>query len=208
VAFGALLLEPVRLVFFCSDLDLDRDLEHLDEVMAEPFAQAGLAGACLQRSASADGVAEAGWAMVEVSTKVENADALLAPQLIDLVRRLARARQERVIGLVVGSDATAQAVLHDERGFPRTASGVAHHVIRQTASWLEADAAPLARFFSAPAPPPHALNAMAELSAVSPEPPPRGPMPLTPDADDDDRFVDEKLRHARELMDQYLAGRK
>ncbi len=187
-----------RLVFFCSDIDTE--LDPVREALAELFEQANLAGAELKRVGVSEALSGSGWMALTVRPARAGrlpAASALAPYLVEATRLVAKVLREEALGVFVDPDAnTARAVLHGAGGFPRVSEGEPFHVIRQLASWLETDPDQLSRYFSAYAQR-NELAGPVDLSDI--EVPPEVPR----EGDDEDRFVEAKLAHARQLMDRY-----
>jgi hypothetical protein len=194
-----------RLILFCSDVDVD-----LEEI------HRSLGAACDQLDASAlevdevegpEALAAAGWTTVAVRPS-RRGDGLGAVEknLDALARACATALSEDVLAIYLDhASGSARACLQSPGGFPRSIEGEIFHVLRQTATWVEADAVQLMRFF-APPPRPNELQAQAaELAdgGFSGE-----EKDVDPDPDDEDRFVESKLKAAREWMEQYRTAQK
>jgi hypothetical protein len=187
-----------RLVIFC--VDIDADLPRVNELLAPFFAELGLGGAELKRGRAPEGLVEAGWMAVQV--KPSRAVLTLCEHLQPLAQRISAALGEKALCVFVDSaKGTAQAFLRGGRGQPRMSEGESFHVIRQVAAWLEADPHSLSRFFSTYA----ARNELVgpvDLTdvAASPE--------VAEGEDEEDRYVEAKLKAGREWMERYLLRRK
>src|SRR5439155_9831766 len=98
------------------------------------------------------------------------------------------------------------------RGLPRGTSGDPFHVVRQAASWIETDASQLARYFSVFDRPKNELVGPLDLTRATGSGSDAKQRELEGDPpaemDEDDRYVEAKLKHARELMEKYRAARK
>ena len=85
-------------------------------------------------------------------------------------------------------------------------------MVRQAASWIESDPEQLARYFAASERPKNELVGPIDLSRASGAEGDRAQRESDGEApaemDEDDRFVEAKLKQARELMDKYRAARK
>jgi hypothetical protein len=190
-------LRQERLVFFCSDIDTD--LDSVRDGLVDLFETANLTGAELKRVGAPESLSEAGWMALTVKVTRGGrtaAAAALGPHLVDATRTIAKALREEAFGVYVDAAGAARAVLHGAGGFPRVCEGETFHVIRQLASWIETDPDQLFRYFSAYAQR-NEIVGPVDLSDV--EVPPDVPR----DSDEEDRFVEAKLKHARELMDRY-----
>ncbi len=185
-----------RLIVFCSEIEAD--LERVREALAEA-AEQPLEGGSVVRTRTPDGMAEAGWMAVSVQL-----GALAAP-LETVTGLFSRVLKDSVLGVMMeGQSGMARACYHSPGMFPRSTEGEGFHVIRQAASWIEADPNALVRYFNA-----HAqrneLGQPVDLSDViaAPEEEPSGA-----ELDDEDRYVEARLRRAHELMQRYLGNRK
>jgi hypothetical protein len=183
-----------RLVFFC--LEFEPDAGGLRDELDGLLGELGFEEATLERVAGPDGLSEAGWATLEVELPSDAAHGLgrVSERLGDLTRQLARALGDRALGVYVDGTGGGRAALHGARS-PRSSEGEAFHVVRQAAAWMETDPNALARYFSAYAVH-NELAGPVDLSAAD-----------TGEAEED-RFVEAKLRQAREYMEQYLSRRK
>ncbi len=194
-----------RLIVFCSEIetDLDRVREALAEATEQPLENSSVA-----QAEPPDGMADAGWMAVSVQlSEAVRAGEALSTQLETVTGLFSRVLKESVLGVVVDpAEATARACYHSPGMFPRSTEGESFHVIRQAAGWIETDPNALVRYFDA-----HAqrneLVQRVDLSDISrtsaEEEPAQAALP-----DDEDRYVDAKLKHARELMQRYLGNRK
>lgn len=123
----------------------------------------------------------------------------LEAHLEALVQACSTELSEAVVGLFHdAAHGFARACFHKGEGPTRRAEGDAGRVVRQAATWIHVDARELADYFRklAPIPPPVPDEAGAEGVVVEAEP------------DEDDRYVEAKLRQARELFEQYRAAQK
>lgn len=183
-----------RLVLFC--VELDPDAGGLREELDGLFGELGLEEASLERVAGPEGLSDAGWAALELSLPAGAPGDLrrLGERLGELTRRLSQALADRALGVYLDGEGRGRAALYGSRS-PRSSEGEAFHVVRQAAAWMEADPIALARYFSAYAAQSR-LEGPVDLSAADTA------------EESEDRFVEAKLRQAREYMEQYLARRK
>jgi len=192
-----------RLIIFCSEIDAD--LAKLRQALAELSDQHSLPELELEPVDGPESLAQSGWMTLSVTREGAAAD-LARPggHLEQLVQACARALSGDVLGLFVDGTTYARACLQSPGGFPRSSEGEVFHVVRQAASWLEADAVQLLRYFSAGVGRAR-LGTQVDLSEVQVSAEDKD---LEADMDDDDRFVEAKLKDARELMQRYLSARK
>jgi len=192
-----------RLLIFCSEVDAD--LSKLRQVLAEWSDQHTLPELAVEPVDGPESLAQGGW--LTLSLTVMGAGVELSKtggQLEQLVQVSARALSGAVLGIFVGGASHARACLQSPGGFPRSSEGEVFHVVRQAAGWLEADTVQLLRYFSAGLRQArlgtHVELNEVQLSAEDKE--------VEATLDEDDRFVEAKLKQARELMQQYLSTRK
>ena len=192
-------IKQQRLVVFCTSIDAD--LEALRAALAPLLERLGFAGATLKPVTLPEGLHQAGWMAISIRVPRPSEGSSLAAHLGELTHAFAQVLKDEAVGVYVDASALqARACLHGPGGFPRLLDGAPFHVIRQVAAWIEADAAELSRYFSTPSRPPD-LEGPVDLSVVD-------PLAGDPSTDEEDRFVEGKLQHARELMDRYLSRRK
>lgn len=193
-----------RLIIFCSEIDAD--LEKVRQVLAELCDQQGLTELDIEPVDGPEGLAQAGWMTLAVSREgVPAADlSRMGSHIEQLVQGCARALGEQVLGIYVeGKGTYARACLQSPGGFPRSSEGELLHVLRQVAGWVESDAVQLLRYFSGGAGR-NAVGAQLDLSELQVS---ADDKDLETEMDDDDRFVEAKLKLARELMERYLSAR-
>ena len=198
-------MKQQRLILFCSDVDVD--LEEIHRTLSAVCDQLDAGALEVDEIEGPEALTAAGWTTVAVRPG-HAGDALGAVEksLDALARACATALGEDVLAVYLDHvNGSARACLQSPGGFPRSADGEIFQVLRQTATWVEADAVQLMRFF-APPPRPNELAAQAgDLSDVqlSAEEKDRDAEP-----DDEDRFVEGKLKAAREWMERYRSARK
>lgn len=194
-----------RLILFCSDVDVD--LEEIHRTLSAACEQLDASSLEVDEIEGPEALAAAGWTTVAVrpSRPGEGLDAV-EKNLDALARACAAALSEDVLAVYLDhANGSARACLQSPGGFPRSIDGEIFHVLRQTATWVEADAVQLMRFF-APPPRPNELQAQAgELSDIGLTGEEKD---LEAEPDEEDRFVEGKLKSARELMERYRAERK
>jgi len=194
-----------RLILFCSDVDVD--LEEIHRALGAICEQLDTSALEVDEIEGPEALTAAGWTTVAVRPG-RGGDGLdvVEKNLDALARACATALREDVLAVYLDHvNGSARACLQSPGGFPRSVDGEIFHVLRQTATWVEADAVQLMRFF-APPPRPNELQAQAaELSegGFSGE-----EKEVDPEPDDEDRFVEGKLKAAREWMERYQGSRK
>jgi hypothetical protein len=193
-----------RLIIFCSELDAD--LAKVRQALSELSDQHGLAELELEPIDGPEGLTQSGWMTLQVSRAGTTAVDLarLGSHIEELVQSCSRVLGEDVLGVFVDGNAYGRACLQSPGGFPRSSEGEIFHVLRQAAGWVEADAVQLLRYFSAGTSRGTVGNQLdlseVQVSAEEKEP--------DTELDDDDKFVEAKLKQARELMERYLSARK
>lgn len=120
-----------------------------------------------------------------------------------LAEALANAVGDEVLCVYVDpADGYARASLRSTAGFPRSSEGDTYQVLRQAANWLDSDPIPLLRFFAS-AEKVNTLSAALNLGeGLSAE------KESQAEQDEEDKFIETKLKFAREQMDLYLRRRK
>lgn len=188
-----------RLILFCSDVDVD--LEEIHRALVEVSAELEAGALEVDEVEGPQALAAAGWTTIAVRREK---DAPSDANLEVLVKACCTALNEDVLGVFMDAiNGYARACLHTPGGFPRSSEGEVFHVLRQTAAWVEADPVQLMRFF-APPPPKNELQApVADLSDVQ-----VSEENVEAELDEEDRFVEAKLKTAREWMDRYQSMRK
>jgi hypothetical protein len=198
-------IEKQRLVLFCSELDAD--LEKVRQALADVGDQHALGELELSRVEGPETLSHGGWMSLSV-TRLDEAGGDLTrvgSHLEELVQSLSRSLSEDVLGVFVDpGSAFGRACLQSPGGFPRSSEGELFHVLRQTANWVEADPVQILRYFSAELGR-GGLAAPVDLSDVHMS---SDEKDVEPEMDDDDRFVEVKLKQARALMERYLSARK
>ena len=198
-------MKQQRLILFCSDVDVD--LEEIHRALAALCDQLEVAPLEVDEIEGPEALSAAGWTTVAVRPSRPGEDLAVVEKNLDaLAKACATALREDILAVYLDHlSGSARACLQSPGGFPRSADGELFQVLRQTATWVEADAVQLMRFF-APPPRPNELQPQAGdlsdlgLSAEEKD--------VDPDPDDEDRFVEGKLKSAREHMERYLAARK
>lgn len=193
-----------RFIMFCSEIEAD--LEKVRQALIELSDQHGLNELEIEPVDSPEALAQSGWMTLSVSrVGATPADLTrLGSHIEQLVQACARALGEGVLGIFVDGKAYGRACFQSPGGFPRSSEGEIFHVLRQAASWVETDAVQLLRYFSAGAGRP-GIAAQVDLSEVQVSAEDKD---IETEMDDDDRFVEAKLKLARELMQRYLSARK
>ena len=199
-----------RLVIFCADGEAD--LEVLRAELDELFERCGVSGVEMKRVGGPEALTEAGWAALSLHAP-DDGRTRLGQRLAEVTRGIARVLREEALGVYVdGQRATAAACFAKPRGLPRGTSGDPFHVVRQAASWIETDASQLARYFSVFDRPKNELVGPLDLTRATGSGSDAKQRELEGDPpaemDEDDRYVEAKLKHARELMEKYRAARK
>jgi len=192
-----------RLIVFCSDVDLE--LERVRGVVGQlREAHPELGALELEELEPPDALSAGGWTLLAIRPlrgRGQKASGLEG-QLDPLVTAFAGALSETVVALYHDvANGYARASTQKGQGPLKRIQGDAGRVVRQAATWLQCDAAGLAGWFRdslAPVPPEPVNELAGEVDARVEE----------ADPDEDDKFVEDKLRQARELMEQYRAGRK
>jgi len=194
------MLRP-RLVLFCSELDLDLDkVRHALSSLGEDREVEGLE---LEEVEAPESLSSAGWMAVAVRPmRGRGMDVgALEGHLEALVGALADALSDDALGIYADPVAGyANACFHRQAGSPRGAEGELSQVLRQAASWVEGDDAELTRYFRP--------DPASDADPAKAPPPAAGEKELDAEEDDDDRYVEAKLRQARHYMEQYLGSRK
>ncbi len=193
-----------RLIIFCSEIDAD--LEKVRLALSELSDQHGLAELEIEPVDGPEGLTQGGWMTLQVSRVGAAAVDLsrLGSHIEELVQSCSKALGEDVLGIFVDGNAYARACLQSPGGFPRSSEGEIFHVLRQAAGWVEADAVQLLRYFS-PGVSRGGVGNQLDLSEVQVSAEEKD---LDTEMDDDDRFVEAKLKQAKELMDRYRGARK
>jgi hypothetical protein len=193
-----------RLILFCADVEVD--LEQVHRAVAALGAKLAVGPLEVDEIEGPAAVSAKGWVTLVVRAGGSGGELSgLETHLDEMVKGCAQALREDVLGLYLDApNSYARAALRSPAGFPRAVEGEIFHVIRQAATWLEADAAQLMRHF-APARPKNELSApaadLADIQGVSEE------KEVEAEPDEDDRFVEAKLKAGREWMQRYLAQR-
>lgn len=193
-----------RLIVFCSDVDLE--LERVRRVVGALREQHPELGALeLEELDPPAALATSGWTLLAIRPLRGRGEksSSLEPHLDALVQAFAGSLEEQVVAVYHDvANGFARASLQKGKGPLKRIQGDAGRVVRQAATWLACDAAELAVWFRdslAPIPPEPANPLAGAIDAPADEP---------ADPDEDDRFVEDKLRQARELMEKYRAGQK
>ncbi|HEY8209930.1 MAG TPA: hypothetical protein VIG99_20730 [Myxococcaceae bacterium] len=198
-------MKQQRLILFCADVDVD--LEEIHRSVGAACDQLDASALEVDEVEGPEALAAAGWTTVAVRPS-RRGDSLgpLEKNLDALARACATALSEDVLAVYLDhANGSARACLQSPGGFPRSIDGEIFHVLRQTATWVEADAVQLMRFF-APPPRPNELQARAgELSDIGLTGEEKD---VEAEPDEEDRFVEGKLKSAKEWMEQYRATRK
>lgn len=190
-----------RLIVFCAvpEMDVER-VRRVVRALRDGHPELGVLE--VQSLEAPPRVLDGGWSALGISPlpgKARDAS-VLEGHLEALVQSCAAELGEAVVGLYHdAANGYARACLFRGEGPLRRAEGDAGRVVRQTAAWIHVDARQLAEYFrqlATPPPVPSEPQAPAEVQPVEAEP------------DEDDRFVESKLRTARELMEQYRSARK
>jgi hypothetical protein len=194
-------------VLFCADADVD--LEEIHRTLAKVADQVGAGALEVDEIEGPEALSTAGWTSVAVRrgegprTRGGEDLAAMEANLEAVVKACATALNEDVLGVFQDSaHGSARACLHSPGGFPRSCEGEVLHVLRQAASWLEADAVQLMRYFAPPQPKNELQAPVADLSDVQ-----VSEENVEAELDDEDRFVEAKLKVAREWMDRYQSMR-
>lgn len=187
-----------RLILFCSGGDVDvavvRKAVELEAVELEAVTVSAPRGP--------ESVMAAGWAALEIST-AGGSRTRLGDRLEALTEAVFQALDREV--LCVFSEPArgrSRACLRSKSAAPRLADGDGFQVLRQVAEWLEVEPVPLLRFFVPSEAP--AVGGDAQLGSVQLS----GEKDLEAEMDEDDRFVESKLKRARELMEQYRRAKR
>jgi NAD(P)-dependent dehydrogenase (short-subunit alcohol dehydrogenase family) len=172
-----------RVVFFCPTSSAQ--LEHIEAPVRRVLTRIAAPPAELAPLETAGTLGEAGWRVYLVRSMTERSAAhALSAHITEVASAIASELDTEVLGLYVdvGSDsARISRCLPDES--PETFAGRRQVVMDRTAEWLDIN--------------PVNLSALFQLGVE--------------DADDEpdaeDRFVEAKLREARELMQRYRQGK-
>ncbi|HZN91693.1 MAG TPA: hypothetical protein VFB81_03285 [Myxococcales bacterium] len=198
-------MKQQRLILFCSDVDVD--LEEIHRTLGAVCDQLDAGALEVDEIEGPEALTAAGWTTVAVRPSRSGQDlGVVEKNLEAMARACATALREDILAVYLDHlNGSARACLQSPGGFPRSIDGEIFHVLRQTATWVEADAVQLMRFFAPPARPNELQAQAAELSGegLSGE-----EKDLDPEPDEEDRFVEGKLKSAREHMERYRAGRK
>jgi hypothetical protein len=171
-----------RVVFFCPTSSAQ--LEHIEAPVRRVLTRISAPPAELAPLEAAGTLGEAGWRVYLVRSMTERSAAhALAAHVTEAAAAIATELDTEVLGLYVdvGSDtARVCRCVPDEN--PETFSGMRRNVLDRTAEWLDIN--------------PASLSALFQLGLETDEEP-----------DAEDRFVEAKLREARELMQRYRQGK-
>lgn len=171
-----------RVVFFCPTSSAQ--LEHVEAPVRRVLTRISAPPAELAPLEAAGSLGEAGWRVYLVRSMTERSAAhALAAHVTEAASAIAKDLDTEVLGLYVdvGSDAARVCrCLPDES--PETFAGRRRNVLDRTAEWLDINPAHLSALFQL------ALDTDEEMDA-------------------EDRFVESKLREARELMQRYRQNR-
>jgi hypothetical protein len=167
-----------RVVFFCPTSSAQ--LEHVEAPVRRVLTRISAPPAELAPLEAAGTLGEAGWRVYLVRSMTERSAAhALAAHVTEAAAAIATELDSEVLGLyvdVAGDTARICRCLPDES--PETFAGQRGNVLERTSEWLDVNPAHLAAFF--------------QLAVESDE-----------EMDAEDRFVESKLREARELMLRY-----
>ena len=190
-----------RLVIFCSDIETN--LQPAMEALSEVFEHARVSAPRLISVVPPPVLREAGFRALSIQGErlsPEESARRLSQHLHAVTRTFARHLREEVLG--VYSDVQSletQACFHPPGGFPRSGEGDAFQVLRQAAGWLETDANGFLGWFGA-----YDVAITGNTVAQDHAGVPRAVVETDP-RDDEDAFVDSRLKAARELMARYRA---
>jgi len=194
-----------RLILFCADVDVD--LEEIHRALGAACEQVDASALEVDEVEGPEALTAAGWTTVAVRPS-RRGDGLGAVEknLDALARACATALREDVLAVYLDhANGSARACLQSPGGFPRSIDGEIFHVLRQTATWVEADAVQMMRFFAPPARPNELQVQAGEISDIGLTGEEKD---LEAEPDEEDRFVEGKLKSAKEWMEQYRAARK
>jgi len=194
-----------RLILFCSDVDVD--LEEIHRTLGAVCDQLDAGALEVDEIEGPEALTAAGWTTVAVRPSRSGQDlGVVEKNLEAMARACAAALREDILAVYLDHlNGSARACLQSPGGFPRSIDGEIFHVLRQTATWVEADAVQLMRFF---APPPRPNELQAQAAELSGEGLSGEEKDLDPEPDEEDRFVEGKLKSAREHMERYRSSRK
>ena len=189
-----------RLVIFCSDIE--SDLQPAMEALHDVFELAKVAAPRLVAVVPPPALREAGFRALTIQGErlsSEESAARLSQHLHAVTRTFARHLREEVLGVFADvQHLEAQACFHPPGGFPRSGDGDAFQVLRQAAGWLETDANAFLGWFGAYdvglAATTNLAQELVQREASEPE-----------TQDEEDAFVQARLRAARDLMARYRA---
>ncbi|WNG35713.1 hypothetical protein F0U60_20000 [Archangium minus] len=171
-----------RVVFFCPTSSAQ--LEHIEAPVRRVLTRISAPPAELAPLEAAGTLGEAGWRVYLVRSMTERSAAhALAAHVTEAASAIAAELDTEVLGLYVdvGSDsARVCRCMPDES--PETFAGRRRNVLDRTAEWLDIN--------------PANLSALFQLGMDTDE-----------EMDAEDRFVESKLREARELMQRYRQGK-
>ncbi|QRK05065.1 hypothetical protein JQX13_33325 [Archangium violaceum] len=171
-----------RVVFFCPTSSAQ--LENIEAPVRRVLTRISAPPAELAPLEAAGTLGEAGWRVYLVRSMTERSAAhALAAHVTEAASAIAAELDTEVLGLYVdvGSDsARVCRCLPDES--PETFAGRRRNVLDRTAEWLDIN--------------PANLSALFQLGMETDE-----------EMDAEDRFVESKLREARELMQRYRQGK-
>lgn len=199
-------MKQQRLILFCSDVDVD--LEEIHRTLGVVCDELDTAALEVDEIEGPEALASAGWTTVAVRPSRRGDDlAALEKSLDALAKACAAALREDVLAVFLDHvNGSARACLQSPGGFPRSIEGEIFHVLRQTATWVEADAVQLMRFF---VPPPRSNELQAQAGDLSDvQLSGEEEKEVDPEPDDEDRFVEGKLKSAREWMERYRSATK
>lgn len=194
-----------QLVIFCSGFETD--LEKVCCFVEDWLEGAGLGEFDVWEVRAPDVLAGAGWGALAVAGG-EVRLAALEERLEALVHAGATRLNEDLLGVFIDSArGHARVCLGSPGCSPRSSQGEVLRILRETATWLEADPAHLLRYFGASEDPPR-TDQEAPLGDAPPVVGEEVDEGDEAEQDEDDLFVETKLKQARELMERYLRRRK
>ncbi|PTL82661.1 hypothetical protein [Vitiosangium sp. GDMCC 1.1324] len=171
-----------RVVFFCPTSSAQ--LEHIEAPVRRVLTRISAPPAELAPLEAAGTLGEAGWRVYLVRSMTERSAAhALAAHVTEAAAAIAAELDTEVLGLYVDVASDSSRVcrcMPDES--PETFAGRRRNVLDRTAEWLDVN--------------PASLSALFQLGMETDE-----------EMDAEDRFVEAKLREARELMQRYRQGK-
>ena len=195
-----------RLILFCSDVNVD--LDELHRTLRAACDLPGPAALEVDEIEGPESLATAGWTTVAVRPGKSGQDLGAVGRDLDALARACTAKlREDVLAVFLDHlSGFARACLQSHGGFPRSIDGEAFHVLRQAAIWVDADPVQLMRFFAPPSRPNELQPGTDDLSQVQLSGEEEKELDAEPD--EEDHFVESKLRSAREWMERYRAAKK